>query len=261
MQHGNRKRTDRHEGIKIEACACEYSKKFLSLESFQKLNMMDTTLELIFRPLVAGLLGAIIGLDRAYRAKEAGFRTHFLVSLGSALFMLVSQFGFSDVLQEGTTRFDPARVAAQVVSGIGFIGAGTIIIHRQFVRGLTTAAGLWATAGIGLAIGGGLYWLGIAATAFTLLGLELLTVLFKKTGIHSCLIKFSTGTHDNITKIIDMIRQQGGRVTSYEAEERTLGSQKRYYVSIILRYPSPKEEFDIYQYLQTLPDLFVEKIE
>ena len=113
---------------------------------------MDTTLELIFRPLVAGLLGAIIGLDRAYRAKEAGFRTHFLVSLGSALFMLVSQYGFSDVLQEGITRFDPARVAAQVVSGIGFIGAGTIIIHRQFVRGLTTAAGLWATAGIGLAI-------------------------------------------------------------------------------------------------------------
>ena len=184
---------------------------------------MDTTLELIFRPLVAGLLGAIIGLDRAYRAKEAGFRTHFLVSLGSALFMLVSQYGFSDVLQEGITRFDPARVAAQVVSGIGFIGAGTIIIHRQFVRGLTTAAGLWATAGIGLAIGGGLYWLGIATTVFTLLGLELLTVLFKKTGIHS--------------------------------------SQKRYYVSIILRYPSPKEEFDIYQYLQTLPDLFVEKIE
>ena len=82
---------------------------------------MELSLELICRPLIAGLLGAIIGLDRAYRAKEAGFRTHFLVCLGSALFMLVSQYGFSDVIQEGVTRFDPGRVAAQVVSGIGFI--------------------------------------------------------------------------------------------------------------------------------------------
>ena len=221
---------------------------------------MELSLELICRPLIAGLLGAIIGLDRAYRAKEAGFRTHFLVCLGSALFMLVSQYGFSDVIQEGVTRFDPGRVA-QVVSGIGFIGAGTIIIHRQFVRGLTTAAGLWATSGIGLAIGGGLYWLGIAATAFTLLGLELLTIIFKKTGIHSCCIKFSTGHYENIQKIMEMIRLQEGRITSYDAEERSIGDQKRYFVSIILRYNSPKEEFDIYQYIQQLPDLFIEKIE
>ena len=221
---------------------------------------MELSLELICRPLIAGLLGAIIGLDRAYRAKEAGFRTHFLVCLGSALFMLVSQYGFSDVIQEGVTRFDPGRVAAQVVSGIGFIGAGTIIIHRQFVRGLTTAAGLWATSGIGLAIGGGLYWLGIAATAFTLLGLELLTIIFKKTGIHSCCIKFSTGHYENIQKIMEMIRLQEGRITSYDAEERSIGDQKRYFVSIILRYNSPKEEFDIYQYIQQLPDLFIEKI-
>ena len=221
---------------------------------------MELSLELICRPLIAGLLGAIIGLDRAYRAKEAGFRTHFLVCLGSALFMLVSQYGFSDVIQEGVTRFDPGRVAAQV-SGIGFIGAGTIIIHRQFVRGLTTAAGLWATSGIGLAIGGGLYWLGIAATAFTLLGLELLTIIFKKTGIHSCCIKFSTGHYENIQKIMEMIRLQEGRITSYDAEERSIGDQKRYFVSIILRYNSPKEEFDIYQYIQQLPDLFIEKIE
>lgn len=152
-------------------------------------------------------------------------------------------------------------MAAQVVSGIGFIGAGTIIIHRQFVRGLTTAAGLWATSGIGLAIGGGLYWLGIAATAFTLLGLELLTIIFKKTGIHSCCIKFSTGHYENIQKIMEMIRLQEGRITSYDAEERSIGDQKRYFVSIILRYNSPKEEFDIYQYIQQLPDLFIEKIE
>lgn len=110
--------------------------------------------EFVLRLFVAGILGAIIGLEREYRAKEAGFRTHFLVSLGSALIMIVSQYGFQNVLGMPSMSLDPSRVAAQVVTGIGFIGAGTIIIQRQFVRGLTTAAGIWVASGIGLAIGG-----------------------------------------------------------------------------------------------------------
>ena len=117
-----------------------------------------------WRLLLAGVLGAVIGLDREYRAKEAGFRTHFLVALGSALFMIVSQYGFSGVLAGADVKLDPSRVAAQVVSGIGFLGAGTIIFQKQVVRGLTTAAGLWATAGIGLAVGGGMYWVSVCAT-------------------------------------------------------------------------------------------------
>ena len=96
----------------------------------------------IFRLLLAGVLGGVIGWDREYRAKEAGLRTHFLVALGSALIMIVSQYGFADVLAKPGYGLDPSRVAAQVVSGIGFIGAGTILIQKQFVRGLTTAAGL-----------------------------------------------------------------------------------------------------------------------
>ena len=112
--------------------------------------------EFTLRLLLAGVLGAVIGLDREYRAKEAGFRTHFLVSLGSALFMIVSQYGFAGVLGEAGVGLDPSRVAAQIVSGIGFLGAGTIIFQKQFVRGLTTAAGMWATAGIGMAVGGGM---------------------------------------------------------------------------------------------------------
>lgn len=111
-------------------------------------------MDFFLRLLVAGALGVLIGLEREYRAKEAGYRTHFLVALGSALIMIVSQYGFRDVLQLGANvRFDPARLAAQVVTGIGFIGAGTIILQKQVVRGLTTAAGIWATAGIGLAVG------------------------------------------------------------------------------------------------------------
>ena len=91
--------------------------------------------DFILRLFVAGILGAVVGLDREYRAKEAGYRTHFLVSLGSALIMVVSQYGFQDVILENSVSLDPSRVAAQVVSGIGFIGAGTIIIQKQFVRG------------------------------------------------------------------------------------------------------------------------------
>ena len=100
---------------------------------------MVLNLDFVLRLLVAGILGAIIGLDREYRAKEAGYRTHFLVSLGSALIMIVSQYGFQDIIKESSVTLDPSRVAAQVVSGIGFIGAGTIIFQKQIVRGLTTA--------------------------------------------------------------------------------------------------------------------------
>ena len=92
------------------------------------------TWDFFFRLLVAGVLGAIIGLDREYRAKEAGFRTHFLVALGSALFMIVSKYGFWDILGDTGIGLDPSRIAAQVVSGIGFLGAGTIIIQKLFER-------------------------------------------------------------------------------------------------------------------------------
>ena len=105
------------------------------------------TLEITLRLFVALLLGGIVGIEREFRSKDAGFRTHFLVALGSALFCIVSQYGF------GIDLKDSSRVAAQVVSGIGFLGAGTIIFQKNMVRGLTTAAGLWVTAAIGLRYG------------------------------------------------------------------------------------------------------------
>ena len=119
--------------------------------------------DFVWRLVLAALFGTIIGLDREYREKEAGFRTHFLVSLGSALMMIVSQYGFSEILTHDGVSLDPSRIAAQVVSGIGFIGAGTIIFNHQIVRGLTTAASLWATAGIGLTAGAGMSWLALDA--------------------------------------------------------------------------------------------------
>ena len=131
------------------------------------------TEEFIIRLLVATALGAVIGLDREYRTKAAGFRTHVLVALGSALFMIISVHGFDDLPKDQMTlRMDPARIAAQVVTGIGFIGAGTIIFQKNVVKGLTTAAGLWVTSAIGMAAGVGMYGVAVAATVMVIVCLE-----------------------------------------------------------------------------------------
>ncbi len=129
---------------------------------------------LILRLALAAGLGTLIGIERAYRAKTAGTRTHCLVALGSALFMIVSQYGFVDAPGgTGVHAADPARVAAQIVSGIGFLGAGTIIMQKHVIHGLTTAAGMWVAAGIGMAAAAGLYWVAVTATGLCLIGLEL----------------------------------------------------------------------------------------
>ena len=120
---------------------------------------------IVGRLALAAALGMVIGVERTYRAKTAGIRTHFLVALGSALFMIVSRYGF-----EGTG--DPSRVAAQIVSGIGFLGAGTIIMQKHVVHGLTTAAGMWVAAGIGMASAAGLYAVAVISTVLALIGLE-----------------------------------------------------------------------------------------
>ncbi|MEJ4044325.1 MgtC/SapB family protein [Erwinia sp. SLM-02] len=129
-------------------------------------------IDLLLRIALAGALGGVIGMERQLRSKEAGLRTHILVGIGSAMFMIVSKYGFNDILQASHIALDPSRVAAQVVSGMGFLGAGTIIIQKQIVKGLTTAAGLWVTAAIGLVIGSGMYEIGIYGTLLALVVLE-----------------------------------------------------------------------------------------
>lgn len=132
-------------------------------------------LEFFARILAACACGAIIGVERSRRLKEAGVRTHLLVSCTAALMIIVSKYGFADLTNAegisffGTRGADPARIAAQVVSGISFLCAGVIFKQGSVVKGLTTAAGLWATAGIGLALGAGMYLLGVFATLVVLL--------------------------------------------------------------------------------------------
>jgi len=123
-----------------------------------------TQVDWLIRLIIAGICGYAIGYERNSRSKNAGIRTHLIVSLSAALMIIVSKYGFMDIINLQGVGLDPSRVAAQVVSGIGFLGAGMIFVHNQSVNGLTTAAGIWATSGIGMAIGSGLYFIGVAAT-------------------------------------------------------------------------------------------------
>ncbi|HEX7747164.1 MAG TPA: MgtC/SapB family protein [Bordetella sp.] len=125
--------------------------------------------ELVLRLILAALLGSVIGFERERLNWAAGLRTHMLVCVGASLIMLVSIFGFADILGQKDVSLDPSRVAAQVVSGIGFLGAGSILLRGEVVRGLTTAASLWSVAGVGLATGGGMYIAAVSATVIILI--------------------------------------------------------------------------------------------
>ena len=215
----------------------------------------------ILRLCVAGLCGTVIGLDREYRVKDAGFRTHFLVALGSALMMIVSQYGFEGFLADHDgPRFDPGRIAAQVVSGIGFIGAGTIIIHRQLVRGLTTAASLWATAGIGLAAGAEMYVVAGAATLLTLFGLEVLTLFFGELGHRRTMIVFSAADRAAIDEMFNRLQCRDYSVVSYEVEASRTPEGVVHRATLVIRSKGTASEEGYIDLLRGNPDITVERI-
>ena len=216
---------------------------------------MDATyMELTIRLTLALLLGGAIGIEREYRAKEAGFRTHFLVALGSALFCLVSQFGF------GVDLKDSSRVAAQVVSGIGFLGAGTIIFQKNVVRGLTTAAGLWVTAAIGLACGTGMYLAAVLTTAMVLLGLEVLNYWIPQLGLSTIELSFSAPSHESVKEFITRIKQDGMEVHSYELKERRLSKEEFLEASIEIRAKRDFHTLEILDYMNDFSDVTISTI-
>ncbi len=138
---------------------------------------MFTLQEMLIRLSCALVLGAFVGVERGQGERAAGLRTYALVALGSCLVMIVSAFGFADILGTPNVTLDPSRIAAQVVSGIGFLGAGTILLRKEVVKGLTTAAAIWVVAAIGLACGAGLLLEAIITTLFTIAILTLLQPL------------------------------------------------------------------------------------
>lgn len=224
---------------------------------------MENTMiwDFVWRLVLAAIFGTIIGLDREYREKEAGFRTHFLVSLGSALMMIVSQYGFSEILTHDGVSLDPSRIAAQVVSGIGFIGAGTIIFNHQIVRGLTTAASLWATAGIGLTAGAGMSWLALAATILTLVALEGLSLVFRSLGSRRMVVVFSASDRAGVADTLDRIRTDGYMVVSYEVVPQVVGGDGiTYRVMMVVKAKPGSDNNQLLALLRENTDIIVERI-
>jgi putative Mg2+ transporter-C (MgtC) family protein len=188
--------------------------------------------EVLLRVGLAAALGGVLGLERELREREAGLRTHLLVSVGSALFTLVSAYGFHAFLSSGQSviRADPTRIAAQIVTGIGFLGAGAIIRQGFSVRGLTTAATLWVVAAIGLAAGAGYYSAAVITTAVALFSLWPLRIAaFRivqrfRGGTRRLLVELPTG--QSAAPVIEEVERSGGRIEvmeiSQEADRRNV---------------------------------------
>lgn len=216
---------------------------------------MENLTEIILRLSAAMLLGGIIGIEREYRSKDAGFRTHFLVSLGSALFCVVSQYGFGD------GQHDYSRVAAQVVSGIGFIGAGTIIFQKNMIKGLTTAAGLWVTAAIGLSCGTGMYLAAAATTLLVLLGLEVLNSFLPQLGSTRIQVSFTATSKESVKAAIKRIKSHSIDIHSYELKERRTSKGEIYEASMELRMRRGSTHEDILTYIEDFDNVTISSIE
>ena len=176
--------------------------------------------ETLARLLVAAVLGSLIGFERERLLWAAGIRTHMLVCVGACLFMIVSAFGFADSLSAQHVVLDPSRVAAQVVSGIGFLGAGAILARGEIVRGLTTAASIWTVAAIGLAVGGGLYFAaGLSTTIILaiLAGVKPLEEAYNQT----CRLVIETVRGTLTPEILkDALKVRNGQIKRFQASAR-----------------------------------------
>ena len=191
--------------------------------------------DFVLRLLAATAMGAAIGYEREYHAKEAGLRTHLLVALGSCLFMILSIYGFDFMLGRDHVSFDPSRIAAQVVTGIGFIGAGTIILQKQVVRGLTTAAGLWVTAAIGLACGNGMYWVALITTVIVLVSLGLINVYLPYFSQKEHTVTFLVEDYTILTEVMENLYREKITVLNYEMHKDAEENNGKMLVSLEIR--------------------------
>lgn len=189
----------------------------------------------ILRLSLATMLGAVIGFEREYHAKEAGIRTHLLVALGACLFMILSVYGFDFMLDRDHVSFDPSRIASQVVTGIGFIGAGTIILQKQMVRGLTTAAGLWVTAAIGLACGNGMFIIAAVTTVIVLMSLGLINVYLPYFSQRERHITFLVEDYGVMTEILEKLRLEKITVLNYEMHKSAEENNGKMLVTLEIR--------------------------
>ena len=208
---------------------------------------MTLALELPIRMVAAGLLGAAIGYERELHGKGAGIRTHLLVGMGAALFMIISQYGFS-----GADKFDAARIAAGVVGGLGFMGSG-IIMKNKHVSGLTTAAGLWVTAAMGLAVGSGMYILGAASVLIVLLWADITHLLTRKVGKRQVTISL---TSNDKTALKDALQSLGKGVETF-----SLSKHDAIYKVLAVLNVRNKEYNQLIEKLSSFPEVELESLE
>lgn len=184
---------------------------------------MVDNIELVIRLVLASLLGGIIGLEREIHGREAGIRTYLLVAVGSALIMLVSEYLFLKYRFETATviRVDPGRIAAQAITGIGFLGAGVILRYQNSIRGLTTAACMWVACGIGLAVGAGHYLAGTAVSALTVVALTGLTRFEKRLNRdwYRDLVVLSEDRENRIEQIEMVIKNYQAKITGFNIKK------------------------------------------
>lgn len=206
--------------------------------------------QLIIRLLSAAVMGMAIGYEREFRGKGAGVRTHMLVAMGACLFMLISKYGFSD-----STRFDAARVAAGVVSGIGFLGGGLIIKTKtNIISGLTTAAGLWVTAAIGLGAGSGMVLTAFVCTVLVIACTEILNACHFRLGFHQMTVVF---TSEDEKALEEAVRKLGNPV-KYLSFSRQ-GDQ--YKAEISIRVPKREKPLELITRLTSIPKVRLESLE
>jgi putative Mg2+ transporter-C (MgtC) family protein len=209
--------------------------------------------DLALRLLLAAGLGSLIGAERERLAWTAGLRTHMLVCVGACLIMIVSAFGFADIMGSDHVILDPSRVAAQVVSGIGFLGAGSILLRGDVVKGLTTAASLWTVAAIGLAVGGGLYLAAMAATAIILVilaGIKPLEQwLQRRSHTHEVTIRAEPGAL-SLDAVSEALGYLARRISRYIA---TVGDDGRQEIRLTLVRVPPAQAVEMTARLAALP--------
>ena len=198
--------------------------------------------ELIYtlRVIIAAACGGAIGLERSKRQKEAGIRTHLIVALGAALMMIVSKYAFFDVVMIPDARIsvDASRIAANVITGVSFLGAGVIFVRDLSIKGLTTAAGIWATSGVGMAIGAGMMWLGIISTILLIIlqiGLHKIENGMETSASTYMKLRLKDNNSGALERLIDTLESHNIQVQSQQIKRRET------YLSIILSVRIPKD--------------------
>jgi putative Mg2+ transporter-C (MgtC) family protein len=216
-----------------------------------------TELDLVGRILLAAILGAVIGVEREIHDHPAGIRTHLLVALGSGLFTVLSIAGFSSADGSGT---DPSRVAAQIVTGIGFLGAGAILKYGPTVRGLTTAASLWAAAGIGMAAGAGRPVLGLAATIIVLVSLWPLRLLSERLSLGSARrlhVRVLLSEASRLADLFDWLAERHVDIVHLDTER---GDDGRHAIDLVLALPGRMDRIRLTADLEALEWITVDDV-